>query len=208
MICRYLWPQQAEYSTTVYLNLRAQDIAGPHMRSTLSRSGIFDLAGNEFLTGKRTPCSICDTPGSLYNLLSLAEAAVKAESYVARSWGDISLLSGPPRLPSPVNTSSWKPSRNLVGKLHFSSKFCGSFRSRLPTTYFPMTGRNLYALCEGYGQRMTQVLGSCLNLLSATAGSNEKVLVLWVIIHYEITSWCIIIPTETHPLESSRGEMR
>lgn len=44
-------------------------------------------------------------PLIVYNLLCLAEAAPKAESNVLCSFAVISLLSGPPRLPSPVNAS-------------------------------------------------------------------------------------------------------
>lgn len=78
-------------------------------------------------------------------LLCLAEA-VKAASKVLRSASVISLLSGPPRLPSPAKTSPWKRSRNCVGNFHLSSRSRESLRWKLPTMYFPITGKNLNAL--------------------------------------------------------------
>lgn len=85
-------------------------------------------------------------------LLCLAEA-VKAASKVLRSPSVISRLCGPPRLPSPAKTPPWKRSRNCVGNFHLSRRSRESLRWKLPTMYFPITGKNLNPLeIKGYCQ--------------------------------------------------------
>ena len=81
-----------------------------------------------------------------YSLLWRAEVAATAEVKVARSCDVNSLLSGPPRLPSPLKMSSCERSLYWVGNFHLFSKSWDSFFSKHPTIYFPMLGRNLNAL--------------------------------------------------------------
>lgn len=121
-------------------------------------------------------------------LLCLADAARKAESNASRSIGDMSLLCGPPRLPSPVKTLSWNRSRYSVGNFHLSSRSLEKLRSRHPTTYFPITGKNLNALVHGQylpgpksqsqskcdnAMLFYRMMDGCINLLSAATSSNE-----------------------------------
>lgn len=46
------------------------------------------------------------------------------------------------------------------------------------------------------------------HLLSASSGGNEEILVLRVVVHDEVAGGGIIVPANTHSLESTRSKLR